>query len=1042
MTPDGNLESALQAYWAGQWDKTQELLHSLTTSLFIQGLRALAQVRQLLDEGMAPDADVLAGWLGHLAEPFADSRLEGERHFARGWLFWLAGDFSQAEAPLAQAVETVRQVEVADITEAAYWLARVQLLLSKPAAIATFEKTLRCRSASPPAMLRFIDLLWRAGQVERAEQVWQTVRLHRQVQGTALAALCAARVLLFHEQAAAAEQVLRKAAAKGGVVQIEITLLLAWSLDAQQHYSQAADLLDHLEGPYPARALQAWRTLFHLRREPSRDSQTTILVKLQPFFRVNTPGESYFAGQTAVAQGRSEEAAGFFRQVLSYPPLRHFARFGLVCLGQEDGTEFLAGRQGFFLTAAARLRLALDRFCRRQASGGELVEQLDRADRVGYLPADAGHWRKLTDLQGRPTLTVADLQSLVQGDSPGKRRQGFILAIELAVSRLSFNEAQQLCLEWSGLDLLLADPTLRRYLREHWLVMLLQSLSDETETKSQSMLALPMLDGLGSDFRLALVRDWLDLTTSDACGHEEAKDGFARCWRAARRLHFSDTSITPGSWRKTVTELREGSPLRGLAQVLLVQEAAHRRDWNSLTRLLEDRGPWQALACPPPFIIEVLSWALYQPAPSLRRSVGKWLGTWHRSALGPQLQALALQAGVASPDPHTAEPPRGTPAQGWFLHQAAQSLRREKFREALAWLRRCSPFDEGGDRTKVEAAILDLERLARAELLAEVFRFRPEQKPVPPGLVVDAADRLAAFPEGQLVLQAADRGDWPTARQHLAQLAETGSLDAALAHHLAIVYQRNGRFLEDHGETEPADRCRHLAWRCWLTWLTACPAGDFSADGKGEVLVEHLLQSDRERLQKLLLANQIERARKLWGLIHELPRLVQGQPDLVAFFEGALARFREILTADYLTGIHEAMRCGAIPKGWRADYEKGLGALRRLLSLDPDNVRLLTTVIDLCGDFFFDCYNNEAWEQLEQGLERYTPLALKLARGGRPGDLAAGAALAEFYKFRALAEPDRAAKIALLGEALRFNPANDNVRELLHQLEEKNDQSV
>ena len=64
-----------------------------------------------------------------------------------------------------------------------------------------------------------------------------------------------------------------------------------------------------------------------------------------------------------------------------------------------------------------------------------------------------------------------------------------------------------------------------------------------------------------------------------------------------------------------------------------------------------------------------------------------------------------------------------------------------------------------------------------------------------------------------------------------------------------------------------------------------------------------------------------------------------------------------------------------------------------------------------------------------EGAERYTPFALQLAllADRREADLTARAALAEFYKFRGFLAGDRARKIALYQEALRFNPANANV---------------
>src|SRR5881392_2918638 len=99
------------------------------------------------------------------------------------------------------------------------------------------------------------------------------------------------------------------------------------------------------------------------------------------------------------------------------------------------------------------------------------------------------------------------------------------------------------------------------------------------------------------------------------------------------------------------------------------------------------------------------------------------------------------------------------------------------------------------------------------------------------------------------------------------------------------------------------------------------------------------------------------------------------------------------------------MRHGTIPEGWRANYEEGLARLRRLLSLDRDNRRLLTALVDVCDDWFVDLYDLREGPRLREEVERFTPLALQLARSGAKldenwsGGLAARAALAEFFKF-------------------------------------------
>ncbi len=150
-----------------------------------------------------------------------------------------------------------------------------------------------------------------------------------------------------------------------------------------------------------------------------------------------------------------------------------------------------------------------------------------------------------------------------------------------------------------------------------------------------------------------------------------------------------------------------------------------------------------------------------------------------------------------------------------------------------------------------------------------------------------------------------------------------------------------------------------------------------------------------------------------------------------------IERFREELANEYLQITREAMHYGSIPEGWRADYEKGLTYLRRLLSLDRENPHLLVVLVAVCNDWFLDLYHLNDSAGLRGQVERFTPFALQLARriDERPGDLPARAALADFWKFRGFLAADRAHKAALYREALRFNPANTNVRDLLAELE-------
>jgi hypothetical protein len=194
----------------------------------------------------------------------------------------------------------------------------------------------------------------------------------------------------------------------------------------------------------------------------------------------------------------------------------------------------------------------------------------------------------------------------------------------------------------------------------------------------------------------------------------------------------------------------------------------------------------------------------------------------------------------------------------------------------------------------------------------------------------------------------------------------------------------------------------------------------------------------RHHLNDLLARGAVDAARLHWNLVRELPGWAcQTDEALGRNLAERVERFADELATEYLLTTREAMRFGAIPEGWRADYEKGLDFLRRLLSLARDNVRLLTALVEICNDWFLDLYRLGAITELRAQLGRFTQFALYLARQieERPGDLTARAALSDFWKFRGFLAPDREQKDALYREALRFNPANHNVRDLLAELE-------
>jgi hypothetical protein len=204
------------------------------------------------------------------------------------------------------------------------------------------------------------------------------------------------------------------------------------------------------------------------------------------------------------------------------------------------------------------------------------------------------------------------------------------------------------------------------------------------------------------------------------------------------------------------------------------------------------------------------------------------------------------------------------------------------------------------------------------------------------------------------------------------------------------------------------------------------------------LLLDDLLGQHRRRLNDLLARNAIDSARRYWNLIQGMPAVATKTGEALGRdLSERVARFRDELATDYLLTTREAMRYGAIPQGLHADFEKGLGYLRRLLSLDRDNVRLLTALVELCNEWFLDLYNLGPSSGLGEQVERFTPFALQLARlvEDKPGDLAARAQLADFYKFRGFVSRDREQKMALYRDALRYNPGNDNVRKLLGDLE-------
>ncbi|HVS38003.1 MAG TPA: hypothetical protein VMS17_20755, partial [Gemmataceae bacterium] len=229
---------------------------------------ALDRVRQALTAHVAGPRLDPGRLLQNLASAPTPPGREAERTLASGWLRWLAGNPAVAEPLLAEAARLARLQEGAPLlAEAAYWLGRVRVLLGRPEAISEYETALKETRGAPQAVAWLVDLLWRSGRVDRADQVWKSVRGNKKVTACDEGPLLEARTLLRRGEAAPAERLLNEAAPGGGVVQVDRRLLLAWTYTTLKQYDRAREHFDAaLEGPYPATALAHWRSLLEKRR--------------------------------------------------------------------------------------------------------------------------------------------------------------------------------------------------------------------------------------------------------------------------------------------------------------------------------------------------------------------------------------------------------------------------------------------------------------------------------------------------------------------------------------------------------------------------------------------------------------------------------------------------------------------------------------------------------------------------------------------------------------------------------------------------------
>jgi hypothetical protein len=641
---------------------------------------------------------------------------------------------------------------------------------------------------------------------------------------------------------------------------------------------------------------------------------------------------------------------------------------------------------------------------RREASPAECLDALQLAATVGYGGGAAEHFRTIATALRQRNPEPAAVCELAAAPSagPAARRNFLRAAVEQASRRVQPADAAVLLNEWSSIvpDDLRA-PVERQLLRQRLLAAI------------ESGPALDLLPLLGSVLATPIA--------AESLRHP------ATLWSAARAVAAGPKE---DSWRGTLAGLPER--WQSLARSLLLFDAAARRDTAAVTTLLGDTDAWRAFgARPPRFVVAAVEHVVSAPPERRVRdeTLSRWLGLWEGS-VSEALNARRLP-------PSRALVPPGVPAIPWYLHQAARAVAREDYTEALACIHLTLHDVHTGEIARVVGeALPELGRYGIAQLLAAAFSC-DGLAPVSPALIVEVIDLVVDSNIETRLPGAVNSSDTAAIDAELAALVETPALQPRLAHHFALLEYRRAVFLDANGRTAAAVAAHRRGWGWWLRFLAAGPPDGPGPTAAG-LLAETLFGGHRRCVNALLGRGAVDGARLHWELVAELPALAARlAPPLAEDLVARVTCFRDELATDFLLATREAMRHGPAPEGFRADYEAGLAGLRRILSLDRDNPRLLTALLDTCGDWFFDLYNAGARTALAEQVERFTPFALQLARQveARPGDFAARAALAGFFKFRGFIVVDSVRKAELYREALRFNPADDNVRDLLAQLE-------
>lgn len=924
------------------------------------------------------------------------------RVWSLGWLAWLTGEYDKAELVLEQALHLARAAaDIEMMARAGYWLARVQMLREKPDALAGYETLLRALKGSPQGTVWFVDLLIRVGRMDRAEQVWKSVKANKKVSGANEATLIEARLMLRRGENANAEKALQDMPETNGVLEAEKKLLLAWMAASKKQDATALQLWEEArQRLYPPPALDAWRDLLARRENNDATVPDTVPLSLRPLFQA----------QQARSDGDNDKAIAGYREALQLAVNAPLARYGLALLGADDLNEVQTLATSVFMASRCRLWIALTKFAARQISPEDWLSTVQQQLGQGVRTNPTLEHFRLLGLalrQSRPP--VETLQQLLDQANArqGAERRNFLRAFLELCDRAAPQTVKEVLPE-EPLGELWDDPRLRQELAR---LRLRAALAGGGEPWTLARLT-ERVNGLPDSEALTPVRQLLGTLGGAGLTDEQ---------------------------RATLTGLEAHPRWAGTARVLLTHDAVRRGDVAEVAKQLEKLDSWAGLRLVPRSLVAALAKLAQARAtlPVWKAVLPPWLQKC-ANQLGDSEDVTALKtvAGLVAAPTGPQPPPPGVDPTLWGLYQTARLSARGDAAEAwqaFAPLRENLESLPEEQRTTVTAAAPTLERLALAGAVLRMIPAPPDAPKTPPAALLDLVTLLGELPEGVAVLAVLQADNRKELRPALQALLEVKDLPDRLAHHLAIWTYRIATGLEDHAPADAVEPWWKLCWRAWLRHLVKW------APDERAPLIDHLLARHRQILTDRLARAQMEPARKVWTVVSELSALGEKvSPALKGELTARVDAFRDDLASEYLVQTRDAMRSGAVREGFAGDYDKGLSYLRRLLSLDRENVRLLTALVEICHEWFLDFFNAGDPPGLAEQLERFTPFAMQLARliAGKPEEHAPRAALSDFWKFRGFMARDRDEKRRLFEEALEFNPANENARSLLAKLSE------